>query len=299
MSINIYEFFDLTMETFSDYVSKYHFELNNFLNEFEDNTEGLFIDYQKGYLKKMTQAIIESMNEIDPNDPDSEFVFNHLQKKLSTNRRILEFLDNRLNTPNEVLVPGQKNNTPNNYFHEYLNDVNNGLVTKLDMINYLKSYNSIEEFEAITKGIERYYAHNIINNLFLNEENFNSFKELVLSKIEELKYSKITSNKTSKKHYTENLWFEVGLLLAEGKIQEFRKDNPKISFKNIAIHFGNKSYESYIKATLQEYIKNNRDKNIYLNIEKMENIIRHCEENKIEICDFFMQKYNEKARQLK
>lgn len=104
MAINLYEFFDLTMETFSDYVSRYDIELNSFLSEFEDNTESLFIDYQKVYLKKMSQAIIESINEIDSNDPEGEFVFNHLQKKLSTNRRILEFLDNRLNAPQKGML---------------------------------------------------------------------------------------------------------------------------------------------------------------------------------------------------
>jgi hypothetical protein len=110
MAINLYEFFDLTRENFSDYVSRYEIELSNFLSKFEDNTESLFIDYQKVYLKKMTQAIIQSINEIDSNDPDGEFIFDYLEKKLSTNRRILEFLDNRMNTPQNVIDIEQNEN---------------------------------------------------------------------------------------------------------------------------------------------------------------------------------------------
>lgn len=110
MAITLYEFFDLTRENFSDYVSRYDIELSNFLSKFEDNTESLFIDYQKVYLKKMTQAIIQSINEIDSNDPDGEFVFDYLQKKLSTNRRILEFLDNRMNSTQNVIDIEQNGN---------------------------------------------------------------------------------------------------------------------------------------------------------------------------------------------
>lgn len=110
MAITLYEFFDLTRENFSDYVTRYDIELSNFLSEYEDNTESLFIDYQKVYLKKMTQAIIQSINEIDSNDPDGEFVFDYLQKKLSTNRRILEYLDNRLSAPKNVIDIEQNEN---------------------------------------------------------------------------------------------------------------------------------------------------------------------------------------------
>ena len=41
---------ELSLENFSDYVSRYEIELSNFLSKFEDNTESLFIDYQKVYL---------------------------------------------------------------------------------------------------------------------------------------------------------------------------------------------------------------------------------------------------------
>lgn len=122
MAINLYEFFDLTSENFSDYVSRYDIELSNFLSKFEDNTESLFIDYQKVYLKKMTQAIIQSINEIDSNDPDGEFIFDYLEKKLSTNRRILEFLDNRMNTPQNVIDIEQNGNISKSASNDKNND---------------------------------------------------------------------------------------------------------------------------------------------------------------------------------
>lgn len=303
MAINLYDFHDIIRETYNEYVSRYEIDLVDFKNEYGTDSEPKFIDYQRIYLSKMRDYIIENLSKIDNEDLDSQFYHDKLQEALSDNKKMFQFLNVRLNPMN--YIQEQKENASNNYLSGYLNDINNGLVTKLDMINYLKSYNSIEEFEALFEGIEdfdkKYYAENLVYNQNKGDltESFSTFKELVLSKIEELKHSKITSNNTSKKHYTENLWFEVGKLLAEGKIQEYLKDNPKISFKNIAIHFGNKSYEIYIKATLQGYIKSNTDKNIYLHIEKMENIIKYCEENKIDVCQDFIDKYNELLHKLK
>lgn len=94
------------------------------------------------------------------------------------------------------------------------------------------------------------------------------------------------------KEKSECIWFKVGLLFAEGKIQKIKKDNPKISFKKIAQKFNNESYEAYIKATLNEYTKSNTDKNIYSHIDKLENIFSHCEKNNITICEEFKSKYN-------
>lgn len=140
MEINIYELLGLTMEKFSDFVSRYDFELNSFLSEFEDNTESLFIDYQKSYLKKMNQDIIEGINKLDSNDPQSEFVFNIYEKKLSTNRRILEFLDNRLSAPQKVILPELKENISTDLKivtdkNEFPSDV-------------FRDYNSFEKFKT-------------------------------------------------------------------------------------------------------------------------------------------------------
>lgn len=196
MAINLYEFFDLTMETFSDYVSRYEIDLNSFLSEFEDNTESLFIDYQKVYLKKMSQAIIESINEIDSNDPEGEFVFNHLQKKLSTNRRILEFLDNRLNAPQKVIVSQQKenisktaSNDKNNDFTEKpwfivglsdakgeLNKINGSLRKKANELGINNhSYVKNQEYKYSIEKTRYIYDYCIENNIDTTDE----FKKIV------------------------------------------------------------------------------------------------------------------------
>lgn len=299
MAINIYDFHDIIRETYNEYVSRYEIDLVGFKSEFGTDSEPKFIDYQRIYLGKMRDYIIENLGKIDNEDLDSQFYHDKLQESLSENKKMFHFLNIRLNPMN--YIQEQKGNTSNNYLSGYLNDINNGLVTKLDMINYLKSYISIEEFEALLEGIEdfdkKYYAENLVYNQNNGDltESFSTFKELVLSKIEELKQSKITSNKTSKKHYTENLWFDVGLKFATGEMLNLLKNsNPT----QVAKKLGNNSYRPYIGSTIgTENAKG--DKNIFDSMYKMENIIKYCEENKIEVCDFFIQKYNEKVRQLK
>lgn len=161
MAITLYEFFDLTSENFSDYVSRYDIELSNFLSKFEDNTESLFIDYQKVYLKKMTQAIIQSINEIDSNDPDGEFIFDYLEKKLSTNRRILEFLDNRMNTPQNVIDIEQNGNISKSASNDNKKDITSmpwfivGLNIANGEIHKLRNENKGWENIAIAIGTKK------------------------------------------------------------------------------------------------------------------------------------------------
>jgi hypothetical protein len=83
------------------------------------------------------------------------------------------------------------------------------------------------------------------------------------------------------------LWFKVGLLLAEGKIQELKKEQPKISFDKMASYLGDNKYSVYIKATLNYYTKTNVDKNIYLSFKKMKSINDYCQSNDIIVCEDF------------
>ena len=212
MAINLYDFHDIIRETYNEYVSRYEIDLVDFKSEFGADSEPKFIDYQRIYLGKMRDYIIENLGKIDNEDLDSQFYHDKLQEALSENKKMFHFLNIRLNPMN--YIQEQKGNTSNNYLSGYLNDINNGLVTKLDMINYLKSYNCIEEFEAILKGIDEYYAHNVVNNLLLNEERFNSFKELILSKIKELKEDNENSGENEEikpqfKTHTESVLFHI------------------------------------------------------------------------------------------
>ena len=312
MAINLYDFHDIIRETYNEYVSRYEIDLVDFKNEYGTDSELKFIDYQRIYLGKMRDYIIENLGKINNEDLDSQFYHDKLQEALSENKKMFHFLNIRLNPMN--YIPEQKEKTSKDEYLEFFDNLNNNKITESGMIKFIKSHETIKELETLIRDIDNFIVNYNVGKAFnnwedfqfdetykrpLSEEIFNTFKELVLSKIEELKNLEITSNKTSKKHYTKYLWFEVGKLLAEGKIQEYRKDNPKISFKNIAIHFGNKSYEIYIKAALQGYIESSTDKNIYLHIEKMENIIKYCEENKIDVCQDFIDKYNELLHKLK
>ena len=198
MAINLYDFHDIIRETYNEYVSRYEIDLVDFKSEFGADSEPKFIDYQRVYLGKMRDYIIENLGKIDNEDLDSQFYHDKLQEALSENKKMFHFLNIRLNPMN--YIPEQKENTSNNYLSGYLNDINNELVTKLDMINYLKSYNSIEEFEALLEGIEdfdkKYYAENLVYNQNKGDltESFSTFKELVLSKIEELRSSKLSND---------------------------------------------------------------------------------------------------------
>lgn len=309
MAINLYDFHDIIRETYNEYVSRYEIDLVDFKNEYGTDSEPKFIEYQRVYLGKMRDYIIENLSKIDNEDLDSQFYHDKLQEALSDNKKMFHFLNVRLNPMN--YIPEQKENTSSNYLFRYFNDLNNGLVSKLDMINYLKSYNSIEEFEALLEGIEEfdknYYAENLVYNLNKRDlsESFTTFKELVLSKIDELKNLEITSNKKQKKDYTKNVWFKVGLLYAENKLEKYIEEcesNGKLSLKagysgiKVAEELGDIRYEKYIMGPIGGY---KGGKNVFDSIKNMEIIINYCEENKIEVCGFFIQKYNEKVRKLK
>lgn len=243
MAINLYDFHDIIRETYNEYVSRYEIDLVDFKNEYGTDSEPKFIEYQRVYLGKMRDYIIENLSKIDNEDLDSQFYHDKLQEALSDNKKMFHFLNVRLNPMN--YIQDQKENTSSNYLFRYFNDLNNGLVSKLDMINYLKSYNSIEEFEALLEGIEdfdkKYYAENLVYNLNKRDlsESFTIFKELVLSKIDELK-SRDTSSSI------ENKLAEYGFKMAEAAlfyIFEFTSyDKHSIIDKNkakeIAIDFG-------------------------------------------------------------
>ena len=271
MAINLYDFHDIIRETYNEYVSRYEIDLVDFKNEYGADLEPKFIEYQRVYLGKMRDYIIENLSKIDNEDLDSQFYHDKLQEALSDNKKMFHFLNVRLNPMN--YTPEPKENTSNNYLSTYLKDINNELVTKLDMINYLKSYNSIVEFEALLEGIEdfdkNYYAENLVYNLNKRDlsESFTTFKELVLSKIDEFKNLEITSSKNTKNNYTENLWFKVGLLFAENKLEEYIeiKSNGELNLKDgftvpkIAEKLGDKSFQKYILGSISNYSIDNKN----------------------------------------
>ncbi|MGO3812988.1 hypothetical protein [Mesonia sp.] len=95
-----------------------------------------------------------------------------------------------------------------------------------------------------------------------------------------------------KKKKKDTLWFKVGLLFANGKMEKYYSDNGKaMSSKytagKIADEVNLPKGEKYILGTLQGY---KSDKNIYNNRDKMISIIEHCENADIEVHKSFLEK---------
>lgn len=84
--------------------------------------------------------------------------------------------------------------------------------------------------------------------------------------------------------------FLTGLKFATGEAQELYKKS-KISFEKLAINLGFKDTDRpYFSAT----INNNRGvKNLYKNTRVVVQIYSHCIENKIDMCEEFLNKYNQ------
>lgn len=322
MAINLYDFHDIIRETYNEYVSRYEIDLVDFKNEYGTDSEPKFIEYQRVYLGKMRDYIIENLSKIDNEDLDSQFYHDKLQEALSDNKKMFQFLNFRLNPMN--YISEQKENTSKDEYLEFFENLNNNKITESGMIKFIKSHESILELETLIRDTDKFIDNYTVGEVFnnwesfqfdeaykspLSKESFTTFKELVLSKIDELKNLEITSNKNPKNHYTENLWFKVGLLFAENKLEEYIeiKSNGELKLKDgftvpkIAEKLGDKRFQKYILGSISNYSIDNKnaDKNIFNDLVKMEKIIKYCNDYKIEICDFFMYKYQKKQQQLK
>jgi uncharacterized protein YktA (UPF0223 family) len=242
MAINLYDFHDIIRETYNEYVSRYEIDLVDFKNEYGTDSEPKFIEYQRIYLSKMRDYIIENLSKIDNEDLDSQFYHDKLQEALSDNKKMFHFLNVRLNPMN--YTPEPKENASKDEYLEFFENLNNNKITESGMIKFIKSHESILELETLIRDIDafdkNYYAENLVYNLNKRDlsESFTTFKELVLSKIDELK------NDTSSS--IENKLAEYGFKMAEAAlfhIFEFTSyDKHSIIDKNkakeIAIDYG-------------------------------------------------------------
>lgn len=314
MAINLYDFHDIIRETYNEYVSRYEIDLVDFKNEYGADSEPKFIEYQRVYLGKMRDYIIENLSKIDNEDLDSQFYHDKLQEALSDNKKMFQFLNVRLNPMN--YIPEQKENTSKDEYLEFFENLNNNKITESGMIKFIKSHESILELETLIrdtdKFIDNYIVGMALNNWQgfqfdeafkrpLSEESFITFKELVLSKIEELKSKDASGKLKTKNDFTQRAWFKTGLLFAEWKeLEKFITVNGVDAFvfkegftaPKVAEELKDKSLEKYILGTVNGY---KTDKNIFRDSKKIEIIHNHCEENKIIVCDYFINKYNEKV----
>lgn len=306
MAINLYDFHDIIRETYNEYVSRYEIDLVDFKNEYGTDSEPKFIEYQRIYLVKMRDYIIENLSKIDNEDLDSQFYHDKLQEALSDNKKMFHFLNVRLNPMN--YTPEPKENASKDEYLEFFENLNNNKITESGMIKFIKSHESILELETLIrdtdKFIENYIVGMALNNWEsfqfdeayknpLSKESFTTFKELVLSKIDELKSCDAYSRKTS---FKEDYWFKVGLLFATGEMKVLL-DDKNGNATQVAKELGNSNYRPYISESVSGQNKN--DKNIFSNIDKMQKIINHCEENDINICSDFIDEYNKLSVKIK
>jgi hypothetical protein len=103
-----------------------------------------------------------------------------------------------------------------------------------------------------------------------------------------------SADEVKKKTHQEEIWFKVGLLFASGEIYKHYDENKKNATAT-ARALGNSSYRVYITQTFghndKQYGKKD-DKNIYLNLNKLTQLVNHCKENGITIDERFMANYN-------
>lgn len=234
-------------------------DLKKFINDFSNSLENSLINQQSLFIK------------------DFKKKFDDLESDKKSRKLIIDSRKSLFNSKQLI-----RNTTKNVKIIElFKNSYNNSM-------NIIENYCK-EIYPELFKYDER-FSFNVGDTKYT--ETKNSFFR------DNFSVKKYTNKETTReinvgsKEKSECIWFKVGLLFAEGKIQKIRKDNPEISFKNIAQNFNNLSYETYIKATVNEYTQTNRDKNIYLHIDKLENIFSHCEKNNIAICEEFKSKYN-------
>lgn len=93
----------------------------------------------------------------------------------------------------------------------------------------------------------------------------------------------------TKKAATQNLWFKIGLLFATGEMNKLLEEHNR-NTTQIAKALKDTSYRPYISETLSN--TNTNDKNIYSSSKKMQEIIKHCENEKIDITADFVNQYN-------
>lgn len=108
------------------------------------------------------------------------------------------------------------------------------------------------------------------------------------------------ANKPDEK-YKNQILFKVGLLFAKGEMDKYFKidrhgriiKKPEYSAPQIAKELNNESYNKYILATLNGYppTNPNGNKNIFNSTDMMTKIMRHCEEEKIEVTPYFKSRF--------
>lgn len=94
--------------------------------------------------------------------------------------------------------------------------------------------------------------------------------------------------------------YKVGVLMAKGELNKYWNDNKTRNkegwaYNKIAQDLGVIKFETVIKATMNNYKtpSSNANKNVFNDIEVMSLIIKDCENQNIEIDEYFLTRYND------
>lgn len=157
--------------------------------------------------------------------------------------------------------------------------------------NYLSVYNDII---TVVNDKEK---PNIISVDYVKLDNYKKSVSLIFDFIKEESGNRNNKQTSKKLEIEKNIWFKVGLLFANGTMEKYYsvtnnnllKVKDKFTAPKIADELGDKGYNKYILATIQNYPKNNKnwDKNIFNSREKMEMIIEYCKGKNIPVIPYF------------
>lgn len=253
--------------TLKEYKENYFINLNAYLDEYEDNSKSEFLEKELSKIQLYSTALDRiSRAIIAYNRPKNATI--RSGKELLLKQQHFKVYDDIVS--NIDLVEGDN-------FGQQLEP---GLIS----IDCVKLENYIKSASLILKFISDEFKHDNSSAL-TNTNSSNSFDK---SKFDQ----RIPEDK-----FTSTIWFKVGLLFAKGELNQYSNSN-KSGFKKgysalkVAKELGNKSYEKYILATINNYPSDNvnGDKNIYNSKDKMDKIIVHCNENQVIVDDYFKSK---------
>jgi hypothetical protein len=199
----------------------------------------------------------------------------------------------------DIFIKGYEDNTESIFLQNELEKYNNLLEI---LINHKATSisNGFQKFGFQTLG--EYYNSLELKNIGIDiekPENYITSTKRIIAFITEEIDSESVSVKTIKKvgdtKYKSTIWFKVGLLFAKGDLNKYYNKNKKgfkggFSALKVAEELGNETYEKNILATVNNYPKDNSNaaKNIYNSKDKMDKIIKHCNDYNIVIDEYFL-----------
>ncbi|WP_040252386.1 hypothetical protein [Psychroserpens mesophilus] len=151
-----------------------------------------------------------------------------------------------------------------------------------DGYDFIQSPN--DKYQDITKTPSEAYAQLLFDYFQWLDDSFKSLDE---------NSDQEKNNKSKKRDKTKMLWFQVGLLFANGEMDRLinrYQVGDLASYAAISKELGNENFRPYISESIHGSNKN--DKNIFSDRKKLQSIIDYCESEGISIIDSFTMRMN-------